>query len=251
MKRWMGKEIIEAPRRGHHARSYKVRDFGRLTGRYTGDPDDMDYEGLTRIPASWKNVVLASGDHKEFTDVLGPLNGYLEHACGRLWNDVYSEIKATLGNSGYALGHIVKEHITVAKHTYRHANGHVYSDDGQRYYSGTQVDYTYGRYSRWDYYVEPETGILRKSIRVPYPVEYKPIESIAIDGESRYALIKGIWYYCKYIEVEDQVFTGIVAGIKHYRYEKRQVDIFKKQLNKKELKKLNKKELKHLFKQKG
>lgn len=231
----MGKCVIEAPRGGSHRRNVKIRAYGRITQ----DDEGYDYEGISKIPCSRKGAKLMTGDCKDFSDKLGPLRGYLENSCGRLWDAVWSEIKQTLGHAGRGVQHIVDAHINVAKHTYRHANGHVYTDDAKSYPHNAQVDYSYARYSQHDFYVEPETGILQKTIRVPRPVEHKPIKSIAISANSEYRLIDGLWYYREFRETEEKVFKGyVVNGVRQYEWVQSIAWTVKRQLGKKELKKL-------------
>src|SRR5438477_4317049 len=113
----MGKCVIERPRRGSRtALSAKVRHYGKIV-EYDDGPD---YDGLTRLPVSGKQEGYNKnlGD-KDFTDVLGPLHRYLRSSCGRLWDDVYSEIKQTLGKAGWGVQHILGVHLDVAVHTYR------------------------------------------------------------------------------------------------------------------------------------
>ena len=105
----MGKCVIERPRRGSRtAASAKARYYGEIV-EYDDGPD---YDGLTHLPVSRKQEGYCKklGD-KEFTDVLGPLHRYLRSSCGRLWDDVYSEIKQTLGKAGWGLQHIISAHL--------------------------------------------------------------------------------------------------------------------------------------------
>jgi YgiT-type zinc finger domain-containing protein len=101
----MGKCVIERPRRGSKtAVSTKARHYGRIV-EYD---DGRDYDGLTHLPVSRKQ----EGYHKrlgdkEFTDLFGPLHGYLRSSCGPLWDDVYSEIKQTVRKAGWGVQHII------------------------------------------------------------------------------------------------------------------------------------------------
>jgi len=86
-----------------------------------------------------------------------------------LWDDVYSEIKQTLGKAGWGVQHILGVHLNVAVHTYRGADGNVWISDGHG------VHKVGGFY--YDFYVEPETGILREDAR------YQKRRSIARETE--------------------------------------------------------------------
>jgi hypothetical protein len=122
----MGKCVIERPRGSRTALSAKARHYGKIA-QYDDGPD---YDGLTRLPVSSKQEGYNKrlGD-KAFTDVLGPLHRYLRSNCGRRWNDVYSEVKHTLGNAGWGVQHIISAHLDVAIHTYRGADGSVWASD--------------------------------------------------------------------------------------------------------------------------
>src|SRR5216684_347717 len=151
----MGKCVIERPRRGSAtALSAKARHYGKIV-EYDDGPD---YEGLTRLPVSSKQEGYNKklGD-KDFTDVLGPLHRYLRSSCGRHWNDVYSEIKQTLGNAGWGVQHIITAHLDVAVHTHRGVDGSVWVS--HKYGVDKVGDFYY------DFYVEPETGSLREGAR--------------------------------------------------------------------------------------
>jgi hypothetical protein len=130
----------------------------RHYGKIVEYDDGPGYDGLTRLPVSRKQEGYNKklGD-KDFTDVLGPLHRYLRSSCGRLWNDVYGEIKQTLGDAGWGVQHIISAHLDVAIHTYRGVDGNVWVSDKHGVH---QVGGLY-----YDFYVEPETGILREAAR--------------------------------------------------------------------------------------
>jgi len=167
----MGKCVIERPRRGSRtALSAKARDYGKIV-HYEDGPE---YEGLTRLPVSRKqegyNKKLGETD---FTDVLGPLSNYLRSSCGRFWNDVYSEIARTLGRCGsWGVRHIISAHLDVAVHTYRGIDGNVWVCDK---YGVNKIEDLYH-----DFYVEPETGILREG--APYRKWRSIVRETSTDG---------------------------------------------------------------------
>jgi hypothetical protein len=226
----MGKCVIERPRRGSRtALSAKARHFGRIV-QYADGPD---YDGLLRLPVSpkqegyYKNL-----GSKDFSDVLGPLRNYLRSNCGRLWNDVYSEIRRTLGSGGWGVRHILRAHLDVATHTYR-------SSDGRVWIAGSRgVERLDGFYYR--FYVEPETGILRESPRrrVPAPAPAAAPEVVNIEHGKEYRKIDGIWYLHEFtvIDVEAPIFLG--GAFIRMRSEKRILSRLKRQLGKKQLKRL-------------
>jgi hypothetical protein len=151
LKKHFGKQIIEAPRRGSGDGNVKARWFGKIIWT----EDGWDYEGLTRIPASPKGAKLMFHDSKDFSDKLSIIHRYLRSSCGRLWDDVWSELSQALKVGGRGVQHIREAHINVARNTYRGIDGKVYVCD------------TYGISRiggfRHEFYVEPETGILRQA----------------------------------------------------------------------------------------
>jgi hypothetical protein len=231
----MGKCVIERPRRGSRtARSAKARHYGKIV-EYNDGPD---YDGLTGLPVSRKQegYYKKLGD-KEFTDVLGPLHRYLRSSCGRLWDDVYSEIKQTLGKAGWGVQHIISAHLDVAIHTYRGIDGNVWISDKHG------VHKVGGFY--YDFYVEPETGILRegagyrkwRSIAREKETT-KPLEVVPIRPGKEYRKIKGIWYLHEFVEVEVKTPVFLRGSFFLMNTEKQIVSKSKRQLGKKQLKDL-------------
>lgn len=186
MRKDMGKCVLERPRRGSSARSYKVRHHGKIVMT----EDGPEYFGAMKIKMHMGATPIRTwDDEKSFTDVIGPLRGYLRSSCGRPWNDVFSEISGVLGNAGYALGHIITDHVDVATHTWRGESGKVWDDkDGTTCVSE-------GSWRASDFYVEPETGILRATKRTVREKKREPITALSAGGQD-YRLIDGIWYVC-------------------------------------------------------
>ncbi len=236
MRRDMGKCVIERPRGNSRAPSRKARSFGKIVLT----EDGYEYFGETKLPMAM-NGRAHGWDSKQFSDVLGPLQNYLQSSCGRPWDDVYSEIKKTLGHSGWAVEHIVRDHITVAVNTWRGISGKVW-DDAENGPETVSSSY------RTHFYVEPETGILRASppresyhaSRSTYRNRFvqPPVESayVTLSPTSEYRWIKGIWYYQEYAREEQRVFDREDKhGNKYYRDVIVTTIKHKKQLNKKEL----------------
>lgn len=231
MRNDMGRVVIERPRRGSRtADSAKVRHYGKIVH----DEEGYDYEGFTRLPISRKQEGYNKNlGYKTFSDLLGPLNHYLESCCGRPWNDVWSEISRTLGRSGSeGIRHIKDQHIDVAVNTWRGSDGEVYENSD---YGVHKV----GRYSwRTSLYVEPETGILRKTAIRHEPAQNKPTDVIPITVNEEYRKINNIWYYQRFDVIEERIFTGFFRGIRQYQITKNRVMLDKKQLCKKALRKI-------------
>lgn len=239
MRKDFGKCVTEIPRSGSRNRNVKIKRFGK----FVVVDGELDYEGITRIPVSWKAAILAYGDHKEFGDKLGPILNFLKSSCGRLWNDVHSELSQTLGNAPWPVQHILKDHINVAVNTYRGVDDNVYVCG--KY--GVEKAAGYG----YPFYVEPETGILRefKSKRTYRQIERSRKVSerkkiaetfVEIEGLRSYQKLKGIWYYAE-SELIDYQGPSIDMRSRYYRRQSIQRDaviVRKRQLGRKQLLKL-------------
>jgi hypothetical protein len=147
----MGKCVIERPRRGSGNRSAKARWYGTIHEDETGE---LDYDGFTRLPVSSKQ----EGYHKrigdkDFTDVLGPIEGYLRASVGRRWDDVYSELSKGLGQSSWPLRHVLTQHVNVAVKTYLGTDGKIWHLNKR----GPEI--VDGRYGT-EFYVHPKTKLL-------------------------------------------------------------------------------------------
>src|SRR6266581_4056869 len=123
MRSDLGKCVTERPRHNSGAASAKAVWYGRI---HEDDEGQLDYDGLTRLPASRRQ----EGYHKKigdksFTDVLGPIEGYLRASVGRPWDDVYSELSRNLGSGSWPVRHVLAQHVQVATDTYRGADGKV------------------------------------------------------------------------------------------------------------------------------
>src|SRR6185437_4018339 len=98
MRRDMDKVVTERPRRGHHNKSKKYG--GRV--RY-GTEDHYDNQAGGLIPASRRRNI----NHKEFSDLLGPLRRWLQKQVGRNWNAIWSEVCVVLDKRSLTGQHII------------------------------------------------------------------------------------------------------------------------------------------------
>lgn len=98
MRSDMAKVVTERPRRGHANPSKKT---GK---RLSKDEFDNDDHGSSRAPVSRRRQY--GWNSKEFTDVLGPLRGYLRKQVGRPWNKVFSELSQFLDKRSITGQHI-------------------------------------------------------------------------------------------------------------------------------------------------
>ena len=166
----MAKVVTERPRRGSHNKSLKtgvrvrVQDVDRAE-----ELDDFD-GGPTRHPVS------SHGQHgwdaKEFSDLLGPLRGYLRKQVGRPWDKVYSELSATLDRRGVSGSHIW-DHVKmeVSQNCWLGVSGKIY--EVSRFGNSSEAD---------GLYVHPITRLLC--------YRHRPQARMARETADRYSLQK-------------------------------------------------------------
>jgi hypothetical protein len=119
MRNDMAKVVTERPRRGHGSPSKK---WGRRLhpGEY-----ELEDHGSSRAPIARRRQY--GSNWKEFSDLLGPLRGYLRKQVGRPWDKVWSEITQTLDSRSLTGQHIF-DHIRweVEQATWIGTDGRVY-----------------------------------------------------------------------------------------------------------------------------
>lgn len=167
------------------------------------------------------------------------LERFFESRVGRDWNSIYSELaelkrnrKSHGKNHCYGFGLYPK----IATSTWRGKSGKIYADMD---FGVEEIGGKYWRISQ--FYVEPETGILRKANRPKDRPKLKPLEVIAIDKDREYRKIDGIWYFIEYGQGSYPVFYGL-NSLQQPLYKdsesKLRVILRKRQLNTRELKQL-------------
>lgn len=194
MRSDMGKCVIERPRNGSSNPSAKARWYGKITQ----DDEGYDYDGMTKLPSSRKQ----EGYHKKigeknFTDVLGPIEGYLRSSVGRPWDDVYSELCAGLGKFSWPMRHVLIFHVNVAVNTWEGVDGHIWFNDTR---GPEKVD---GGYSS-EFYVHPKRKTL-EWFREKKRYKYRPNkegESIKLDADRYMVKINGLWFIGHYKKQE-------------------------------------------------
>jgi hypothetical protein len=90
----MPKVVVERPRRGSRYRYHNKRPRGTI-------------EQLEALPTKEGMRRPYGYDCKEFSDLLGPLRGFLFSRTGRKWDDVYSEIRQRLNPNSTVQIHIL------------------------------------------------------------------------------------------------------------------------------------------------
>lgn len=169
-----GKVITERPRaggNGHHDRKgYKKR---------------LQKDGLDAVQR--ESIKERSGGTKEFTDVLGPIKGFLRKATGRKWDDVYSEISKVLPASGGM--------------SYTHARGHLfdYVELKTQVIDGDIYDMRGHKVYR-DWYVDDD-GILREMPRESYKYKQRPPKVFTKTEKGEWLIFDRqhthVWYACE------------------------------------------------------
>ena len=193
MRSDMGKCVIERPRSGSSNPSAKARWYGKITQ----DDEGYDYDGMTKLPSSRKQEAYHPKiGEKNFTDVLGPIEGYLRSSVGRPWDDVYSELCVGLGRFSWPMRHVLAFHVNVAINTWEGADGHIWFDDK---YGPHKVDGGY----RSEFYVHPRSKTLqyKKQERFKYRPK-KEGESVKLADSRHMVKINGLWFIGRYKDME-------------------------------------------------
>ena len=159
---------------------------------------------------------------KEFSDLLGPLERFLNKQIGRKWDDVYSEICKNLPNTSMAGDHI-RQHVfqIVEIHTFLGLDNKIYQKP--KYGGGFVEISSYSR--KQQLYVHPVTGILllaKRRKRTKHVGEITKITNKNLPGW--YEKFDGIWYEMKTSMVQrflplatEQTFELVEEEIKHKR----------------------------------
>jgi hypothetical protein len=192
MREDMFKVIVERPRGGWRTRPHKR-------------PKVLDEDDACPRKIGVKRHVAEMGiGSKSLNENLQPLKRYLGRQVGRRWNDVYSEIAATL-----APGHTVKEHVHL----------HLKDFVMQRVLIGADGELTAPSVSGWhrsnlawheDYYVDPRDGVLKSSEALwrargldpnPWwrPKDVPDPNVRKLDETHELRRIAGVWYEITYV----------------------------------------------------
>lgn len=209
MRADMSRVVIERPRSGGKCTTrgrYAVdRGYRTRSGWYQPvDGDDLDLDLDDHFPRgmSLRKVHKIRGDWKEFSDLLGPLEGFLRSRCGRRWDDVYSEIAEHLNRDSVTHAHIYQ-------HLYQFVD--VKTTAGS---DGEVIAHNRGRFglSVSKFYVCPFSGLLLKNVDYrSYYRDRRDRRRRAQEEELRrrreidgivYERLEGVWYRL-YEEVVD------------------------------------------------
>jgi hypothetical protein len=240
--RWdMYEVIIERPRCGGRGWGFKGRERERM--RDLADPENArTFESTSRH----------RGGNKHLNENLAPLYRFLRSRVGRPWDEVHSEICATLRLTSAVQKHVL-DHLRDMVHTIVVRDGERLVEHGRW---GVQDVARY--YRRGLFYVCPDTGTLKELPPRPAERANEPREVVKIGPHAEFRKIAGIWYRVTLSAVptdtqEFQAAYDIVFGKrlcdpdftlwerqKAYGYRGARYASAKRQLNKQELKRLAK-----------
>lgn len=187
MRADMHKVVVERERGGSH---WKSRKWGK---RLTFVPDSDYAEQPKSVSSARKRQY--GYESKWFTDVLGPLKGFLRSNVGRPWNKVYSELR---------------QGLDVRKVTGRHIFEHLEHMVVRDCWIGSDRR-VYARPRGWQvtgFYVHPKSGLLafapRQSARARKKERLlsQDIDEVRLNCSSSYKLIDGQWYFVSFETVE-------------------------------------------------
>jgi hypothetical protein len=230
MKDYFAEQITERPRSGGR---YKTPKGYNRRWQYC----DLDEQPKKeKIRQKWKD-----GYEKQFTDVIGPLYGFLRKNVGRHWDDVYSEICEQLPISSLQGVHI-RQHVEWA------VEKNVILIKGVACYG---IGRMYGMplaSNRDTFYIHPDTGILCKAASAR-KFKYTPSKGkgIVVDDTHQYHCIDGVWYlvtikpYGTCLAWQNKYDVAYKVNLREWDcfdyYGKKYIGISKDQLNKKEIRK--------------
>lgn len=209
------------------------------TGGKGGSRKHYDKASLPREKRSFKGVDVdlrpkyesmrkkhkINEDPKEFSDLLGPLEGYLRSKVGEPWNDVWSDICKVLKGNSLAAAHI-KGHVKQMVGGIPHSGECSFDDDDwfEPGYGPVYVD---------------EDGILQNGKKARYYRREKEIYHYYRESDTvEYHKLNGAWFRVEIgHEDKERRWQGLF-GYWHTRKYTYYSPVSKKALSKKEIKKL-------------
>jgi hypothetical protein len=220
----MNKVVIARPRRGGKGGQRRTYEKAtRTREKYSFKGADVD---LRPKHESMKKKHVVNGDPKEFSDLLGPLEGYLFSKVGHPWNDVWSDICKVLKGNSLQAAHI-KGHVKQMVGGIPHSGETFY---GEWYEPGY-------RYGEREVYVN-EAGILCKNNSKRYKRKVTVYHYYRESDTVEYHKLNGAWFRVEIGSGErEKAYKGYYRGY-YYRTETYHYTLSKKALSKKEIKKL-------------
>lgn len=204
----MSKVVTERRRTGSPRKQHKIdnpeniRYISSISRRYfnNGYIDDLDdIDTFSKWPTSPRRN---HREWKEFSDLLGPLERFLNKQIGRKWDDVFSEICKNLPNTSMAGDHIRQHvHQIVEIHTLLGLDNKIYH---KPMYGSGMAEVLSSKHKR-QLYVHPVTGLLLLAKMRPWNKYVKEITKIPKKNSvAWYEKFDGIWYEM-WIEVKTSI----------------------------------------------
>jgi hypothetical protein len=188
----MNKVVVERPRGGSSNPS-------RKWGKRLAYIPDCDYEDEPKHISSSRRRQYASP--KWFTDVLNPLERFLQKNIGRPWDKVYSELR-----SGLDVRKVTGLHIF--QHLEQMVDLSCFEDEDGRVCSYNRFRWmVYGYLEVEGLYVHPRTRLLQfapranRTERRQQYLQKKEVVGFWIDKTRAYRLLNDIWYVVTYKRV--------------------------------------------------
>lgn len=218
MRSDMAKVVTERPRRGSRNKSNKtgktlskdeIVDMG-----YADDDSGPEADsGPTRTKVSRRGQY--GWNAKDFSDLLGPLRGFLKKQVGRPWNKVHSELCQHLDRRSVSGSHIW-DHVKWEVEQNCHMDGKKVMAF-LRYWRGAEPVS--------GLYVHPVSGLLLWAPERRYNYIPKVDPTLRkLDDNTELRQVEGIWYRLAYKWV-DVPYTAVIRGnpdpIIKYRREQR------------------------------
>lgn len=232
MRHDMGKVITERERGGSSAKSAKD-GVSVKWGGHDADYDDQPKRGKISRYSQY------GYSHKEFTDVLSPLHGFIRKQVGRPWDKIYSEMCQILDKGKVTHKHVFDHVFGWVGRTVIHCADGIYREPDN-------ISGFYDAQGKWqitsmapEFYVHPRTGLLRKNkveTKAMRKARYsKPKQNDLIDfGNYEYRKVGGIWFRFQWIPCPDPGIRPL-PNIYWTRNLKQFWKLDKKQLGKKDL----------------
>ena len=184
----MGKVVTERPRAGGHAK--RPKGYYRKANKIA--PEDQPKR---------ERINQHGYESRTFTDVLGPLRGYVHSVIGHHFDKVYAEIKKALPGDGMSARHVIGHLWQFLERQVIIVNGKpCHLDMHYRYRRVDGVDYIPIYYSKYGpiAYVDPRDRIIKRAPKSPQPKPQKePLTVLWVD-KHLYEKLDGVWYEIQY-----------------------------------------------------
>lgn len=193
MREDMFEVIIERPRRGG-----RYSKKGRFEEKLRKSLDDAIWLGEdAEAPITKSPMRDRSYDRKSLNENLSPLKRFLDSAVGRLWDDVYSEVREHLNPNSAVQKHVIdhlKQYVITSTCVVDGIVGY-YAPYYPRGWVPLEGNATQKGFRAEEFYVHPVTKLLCVSQRKRYRWSRKPInEWIYIDDRSQFRKVDDVWY---------------------------------------------------------